>query len=52
MTLSFRAEAELLKALDEEAARIASETKGLKVSRSDAVKILLWEALEARRKRS
>jgi hypothetical protein len=47
-TLSFRAEPELIAALDEEAKRMAEEKKGLKLSRTDAVKVLLWEGLEAR----
>jgi hypothetical protein len=49
-TLSFRAEPELIGALDDEAKRMADEKKGLKLSRTDVVKVLLWEALEARNK--
>ncbi len=48
-TLSFKVEADLITAIDAEAARMLV---GGKVSRTQAIKVLLREALAARTKRS
>lgn len=48
--LSFRAEEILINALDDEAKQIAKERRRTSVSRTEAVKQLLWEALDARAK--
>lgn len=49
LVLSFRAEEILISAVDEEAKQIATERRRANVSRSEAVKVLLWEALDSRR---
>lgn len=49
--LSMRVSSALVDALDEEAARMADERPGWKASRTDAARVLLHEALEARRAR-
>lgn len=46
-----RVSSALVDALDEEAARMADERPGWKASRTDAARVLLPEALEARRAR-
>jgi hypothetical protein len=46
--LSFKAPAELIAALDAIAEQMSAERKGLRVSRSEAVMILLWEGIERR----
>lgn len=48
--LGFRAPPELITAIDAEAQYMGAEKRGLKVSRSQAVIVLLWEALDARAK--
>jgi hypothetical protein len=46
--LSMRIEVSLLEALDAEADRMSSEQPGLKVARTDVVRMLLHEGLMAR----
>jgi hypothetical protein len=50
INLGFRVPPDLLHAVDAEAERMSAERKGLKVSRSQMVMMLLWEALDARAK--
>jgi hypothetical protein len=49
--VAFRLETELLKRLDEHAKRMAAETPGLKLTRTDVVRVLLLKGLDAEDKR-
>jgi hypothetical protein len=50
VNLGFRAPADLIQAVDAEAARMGAETKGMRISRTQAVQVLLWEAIASRAK--
>lgn len=45
--VAFRLSAELLSRLDVQVARMEAQTPGLKFNRTDAVKVLLLQALDA-----
>lgn len=48
INLGFRVPPDLISAIDAEVQRMAEDKRGMKLSRSQAVIILLWEALDAR----
>jgi hypothetical protein len=50
INLGFRVPPDLLQAIDDEADRMSAEKKGMKLSRSQTVIVLLWESLDARAK--
>jgi hypothetical protein len=50
--ITLRLGPELLRIVDEETKRIAEEKPGLRPTRSEAVRVLLFEAVEARKKKS
>ena len=45
--VAFRLEPELLKQLDAYAKRLEAEKPGQRATRADALRVLLWKALEA-----
>jgi hypothetical protein len=49
--VAFRLDAELVKKLDAFAATVAADNPGLHVNRTDAIKMLLMQALETATKR-
>jgi hypothetical protein len=49
--ITFRLDVELVRALDREAERIGAANPGLKIGRTDALRMLLVEALAGRKPR-
>jgi hypothetical protein len=50
--IAFRANADLLRLIDREAAQMKAERPGLSVSRADVARDLIWRALKGRARRS